>query len=135
MPVTYEIDQSSSIVRTRCIGNVTFAEVLDHLRTLERDARRPETLDVLLDLCELASMPQPDQLRAVSEEIGLLQPVVRFRACALVASRDVVFGYARMFEAFAASRFEATRVCRGREEAEEWLASRGKGAPGELEEG
>ena len=43
----------------------------------------------------------------------------------MVAPRDVVFGLARMFETFAASRFEVTRVCRSRAEAEEWLASRG----------
>lgn len=125
MPVIYQIVEGRELVRTRCIGDVTFSEVLDHLRILERDIRRPEALDVLLDLTELTNLPRSEQLRVVSEEIGMLQPRVRFRACALVAPRDVVFGLARMFEAFAASRFEATRVCRSLGEAEDWLASRG----------
>ncbi len=124
MPVIYEIDKGSGLVRTSCVGEVTVREVLDHFRILERDSHRPAALDVLLDLTLLSSTPRPEQLRAVSEEIGRLDPSLQFRACAMVAPRDVVFGLSRMFETFAASRFQATRVCRSRTEAEEWLVSR-----------
>lgn len=123
MPVIYEIDEGLGLVRTSCIGDVTFAEVLDHLFVLQKDTRRPAALDVLLDLSELSSLPRPGQLRSVSHEIGRLLPTVQFRACAMVAPRDVVFGLSRMFETLAAERFRATRVCRSRAEAEEWLAS------------
>jgi hypothetical protein len=121
MPVTYTIDPDRALVRTRCTGEVTLTEVLGHFAELARDPHRPDRLDVLLDLSELSSLPEPGQLRLVAHEIGTIEGEVRFRACAIVATQDVVFGLARMFEAFASTRFETTRVCRTLEEAEGWL--------------
>ena len=37
MPVSYRIDQDNGMIRTRCVGNVTFEEVVDHFRDLEED--------------------------------------------------------------------------------------------------
>jgi hypothetical protein len=123
MPVTYEIDKTKQIIRTRCAGNVTFEEVIGHFPELERDPDCPDRLDVLLDLSDLASLPQSDQLRAVSHEIDRVRGRVRFDACAIVASKDAVFGIARVFEVFAEEGFRVTRVFRTVDEAEAWLAS------------
>ena len=124
MTVHYEVDESAALIRTSCVGDVTLDQVLDHFRELEADPIRPaRLLNVLLDLSDCASTPEPDQLRAVSGQIALVEESLRFGACAIVAPRDVVFGLARMFEVFAGDHFQSTHVCRSRAEAEEWLRS------------
>jgi hypothetical protein len=121
MPVVYEIDRARSIIRTRCVGHVTFEEVIGHFHVLESDPLCPSRLDVLLDLSAMTSLPDPGQLRAVSSEMGKVQERVRFGACAVVAPRDVLFGLLRMFEVFAEGQFRTTRVFREVDEAETWL--------------
>src|SRR5215813_5845170 len=123
MPVSYQIDQIQGIIRTKCLGNVTLDEVIEHFGALEQDPECPDHLDVLLDLSETTSKPNADQLKAVSNEIGRIRKRVRFDACAIVACQDALFGMARMFEVFAEDRFRATRVFRALDEAEKWLDS------------
>jgi hypothetical protein len=123
MPVTYRIDKARGIIRTRCVGAVTFDEVIGHFRELEHALECAERLDVLLDLSELASLPHAHQLRAVGQEIGRIGDRIRFDHCAIVARTDVVFGMMRMFEVFAAERFRSIGVFREEGEAETWLTS------------
>jgi hypothetical protein len=58
-------------------------------------------LDVLLDLSETTSLPGRIELRAVTTEIARIRPFVSLGRLAIVASRDALFGMARMFQAFA----------------------------------
>ena len=37
MPVTYTIDVNERIIRTKCTGDVTFQEVIDHFHVLGQD--------------------------------------------------------------------------------------------------
>jgi hypothetical protein len=121
VPVLYEIDKMKNIIRTRCIGKVTFEEVIDHFRILENDPYCPEQLDVLLDLSAQESLPERVQLMAVSHEIGRIQGKVRFNACAIVVPSDAFFGMIRMFEVFVEKKFMVTQVFRTIDEAENWL--------------
>jgi hypothetical protein len=123
MPVTYKIDKARGIIRTKCSGKVTFEEVLNHLRFLQRDPECPVCLDVLLDSTECRSEPAAEQLRTVSGAIRSIQFRVQFDACAIVAETDVLFGIARMFEVFAEERFRVTEVFRSVTDAEAWLSS------------
>ena len=104
MPVIYQIDGDERLIRTRCIGDVTFAEVVDHLRALRGDPDCAGAIRVLLDLSELSSIPTPNQLRSINVEIEGISNV-RFGACAVVAIREVLYGMSRMFETVAADRF------------------------------
>jgi hypothetical protein len=122
MPVTYRLDSGKGVIETRCAGAVTLDEVLRHFRDLEGDPALPARLDVLLDLEQLTSVPESGQLRRVTLEMERLKEQLRFGACAIVASRDVLFGMSRMFEVFASDLFALTHVFRKREEAERWLA-------------
>lgn len=124
MPVTYEIDGTRRLVRTRCFGAVTISEVLAHFDELERDPARPELLDVVLDLSGSTTLPGSDQLRVVAERVGEVR-LTRFGRVAIVADRDSMFGMARMFEVFAEKHFGASRVFRQLDEAERWLADAG----------
>jgi len=123
MPVTYTIDTKERLIRTRCTGMVTFAEVVEHFRELARDPECAERLDVSLDLSEVNSLPDASQIRAVSLELKNIQRNVRFGACAIVASRDALFGMLRMFEVMVQDYFRAIRVFRASAEAEAWLVS------------
>ena len=122
MPVTYQLDPASGVIETRCMGAVTFDEVMEHFRSLEDDPSLPRRLDVLLDLDKATSAPATGQLRDVAAALARLRDKVEFRACAIVASSDLLFGMSRMFEVFAEGLFKRTRVVRAREDAERWLA-------------
>jgi hypothetical protein len=121
MAVTYQIDQAKCRIHTRCVGAVTLDEVQQHFADLVRDPECPEHLDVLLDLSEITSLPTSSQLSAVTTEIARVRPRVQFDGCAIIASRDAVFGMARMFEVFAERYFRATRVFRAVDEGTRWL--------------
>jgi hypothetical protein len=96
-------------------------KVRRHFATLSQDKDCPARLDVLLDLSEMTTLPESDQLRTVTSDIAHLRPQIRFGSCAIVASTPPVFGMARMFEVFAEPYFSATRVFRTEAEAADWL--------------
>lgn len=123
MPIAYEIDAGRPLVRTRCRGDVTLGEVFEHFAALRADPHVPARFDVLLDLSELTSVPESEQLRAVAGQADGLGGRERLGACAIVASVDVLFGMSRMFEVFAEPFFGATCVFRELAAAEAWLAS------------
>jgi hypothetical protein len=123
MPVSYTIDAEEKLIHTRCFGNVTLDEVVAHFRTLERDPACPDTLDVFLDVRETTSLPFSGEISAVAVEISRVKKKVRFNACAVVATREALFGMLRMFSVVAGPYFQAIHVFRAASEAEEWLAS------------
>jgi hypothetical protein len=123
MPVKYKIDKANRIIRTRCIGQVTIEEVVDHFRLLERDPDCPDRVDVLLDLSKQTSIPEKANLQRVAEEIRRIRGRVQFGLCAIVACTDALFGMIRMLEVFAEQYFRESFVFRTADEAEVWLAS------------
>jgi hypothetical protein len=92
---------------------------------LEQDPKRPERLAVFLDLSEADSLPETHQLHSVVEALNRIRGQVHFDACAILATRDVLFGMMRMFEVFAEHLFRVTGTFRTAGEAEAWLKSQG----------
>jgi hypothetical protein len=123
MPVTYRIDSATKTIRTTCSRPLKFAEVMDHFRCLKEDPACSGSLNVLLDVSDADLVPQASQLGAVSAAVSLVRSQVQFQACAVVATRDAMFGMMRMFEVLAGNYFSAMRVFRKMDEAEAWLAS------------
>jgi hypothetical protein len=123
MPVRYEVDESLRCVHTRCMGETTAKEVIDHLLSIAEDAALPRPLNVLLDLTELTSLPEGGQILEVSAAIRRTEPHVRWGACAIAAPADAAFGAARMFTRLAERSFQRARVFRDLESARRWLAS------------
>ncbi|MFZ0276930.1 MAG: hypothetical protein WA254_20925 [Candidatus Sulfotelmatobacter sp.] len=130
MPVTYAIDTKERVIRTRCVGVATLAEVVEHFRELERDPDCVDRLDVLLDLSEMTSLPRAIDIKAVPFEIARIREKVRFDACAIVATTDPLFGMLRMFEVLAERYFRVIHVFRTRAEAETWLKLQRQAAEG-----
>ena len=122
MPITYEIDRVRALVRTTCVGFVTFDEVMAHFAALEADPDRGGELNVLLDVSGLTSTPEISQLREAAARISPERSALRYRACAIVASDDpALVGMGKLFTLFARERFRASTVVRTIHEAEQWL--------------
>ena len=126
VPVNYKIDPHRNLVRTACSGDVNPKEVNDHFRDLASNPNRPDRLNVLLDLTQMTSIPDTEQVRGASYELRM-HPELRLNACAIVAGGDHLFGMMRMFQAFAEDSFEITQAFRTVAEAEAWLAEREAG--------
>jgi hypothetical protein len=122
MPITYEINRAASLIRTRCYGHVTLADVRDHFKVLALDPDRPDHLDVFLDLREMTSPIKAEEIREASKTISRVPPSLRFGACAVVAERDALYGMSRMFSVFAEPFFRVIQAFRSAPEAEAWLA-------------
>jgi hypothetical protein len=122
VPITYQIDAERRMVRTKCAGHVTLPEVIQHFRTLVKDPQCPDRADVFLDLSDVSSLPATPQISSVVSEVRRMRGKVRFDACAILATRDALFGMMRMFEAMAQDYFRVTRTFRIASEAEAWLA-------------
>jgi hypothetical protein len=122
MPVTYRIDTATKTIRTTCSRPLAFAEVMDHFRCLKEDPTCSGPLNVFLDVSDADLVPQTSQLGAVSAAVSTVRRKVQFQACAIVATRDAMFGMMRMFEVLASDYFTAIRVFRKMDEAEAWLA-------------
>lgn len=121
MPISYQIDRTAALIRTRCYGHVTVHEVLGHFRDLRQESALPKRLDVFLDLHEVTSRPTAEEIRIASKEPGALQGTVTFGCCAIVVDRDALFGMARMWGILAEGSFVAVNVFRSTTEAEAWL--------------
>src|SRR5215467_1291804 len=109
VPVNYKIDLHRNLIRTVCSGDVNPKEVNDHFRDLASNPNRPDRLSVLLDLTQMTSVPETDQVRGASYELRR-HPELRFNACAIVAGGDHLFGMMRMFQVFAEDSFEITQA-------------------------
>ena len=121
MPVFYTIDKTAHLIRTRCHGNVTLREVLDHFLALRNDPERAGNLDVLLDLREMTSSPTAKEIRQAGRGPDILRGVLRFGCCAILVDSEVMYGMARMWEMLVETSFAAVMVFRSAADAEAWL--------------
>lgn len=127
MPVTYSIDTTRRLICTVCARPLTFSQVLDHFRELKEDPACSGRLDVLLNVSDVDLVPESYQIGAVAAAVLSIRDKVQFGACAVVASRDAMFGMMRVFEVRAGDHFAAIHVFRETAEAEMWLASQKTG--------
>ena len=123
MPIRHEIDRERCLIRTTCAGAANLEEVLRHFRQLEAEGDLPDPLDVLLDLSAVDSVPESDQIQRIAAEISRMLGKIRWGICAIVATRDLVFGVSRVLEARSEEFFVATQVFRDAAAAEAWLGS------------
>jgi hypothetical protein len=124
LPITYQIDVNRRLIRTAAVGRVNPKEVINHFWALARDPLFPERPDVFLDVSAVESPPHAQELSIVVGEMKRIGAKLRFGACAIMASRDALFGMMRMFEALAEEFFLEMRTFRDATEAEQWLAER-----------
>jgi hypothetical protein len=121
MPIMYDIDPDHALVRTTLTGFVTFAEVMAHFTSLENDPRRAATMNVLIDIRGLTSVPETGQLRRAANRIDPERSPLHYGVLAIVASDPAAVGTGKLFAVFARERFRATTIVPTIEEAERWL--------------
>jgi hypothetical protein len=121
MPIMYDIDPDHALVRTTLTGFVTFAEVMAHFTSLENDPRRSGTMNVLIDIRGLTSVPETGQLRRAANRIDPERSALQYGVLAIVASDPAAVGTGKLFAVFARERFRATTIVPTIEEAERWL--------------
>src|SRR5437879_3835692 len=110
MPITFSIDSQAALVRTIGSGHVTLTEVQEHFRELIKVWPSVRRLQVLLDLTECTSLPDFQQLRTVVAQMDASGGRHRFERCAIVASRELLYGTLRGFEVMARTRSGVVRV-------------------------
>jgi DNA-binding NarL/FixJ family response regulator len=119
--ITYRVDANKKLIRTTCVGLITFEHVIRHFRELQRDPVCPDRLDVFLDLRETTSLPERGQLSAVCNELASIRERVAFGVCAIVAGGDELFGMMKVFEGLSQQYFRKISAFRVADEAEKWL--------------
>jgi len=119
--ITYILDANKRLIRTTCVGLITFEQVIHHFRELQRDPVCPDRVDVFLDLRETTSLPEGGQLSAVCNEIAGIRERVAFGVCAIVAGGDELFGMMRVFAGLTQQYFRKISAFRVAAEAEKWL--------------
>lgn len=123
MPITYKIDTARNVIRTEAFGRLRLPEIVDHFRILETDSKLPESADVFLDLSKVDSLPNTPQLSTVVGQLRRIRSKIRFNACAIVVSREALFGMMRIFEVLAQDYFRVTCTFRTTADAEAWFVS------------
>jgi hypothetical protein len=123
MPIHYRYDDAARRLLTRCEGQLTLQEVIDHFRELSGSTRLHPGSDVLLDLTFQANVPPPENLAdaaSVLEEVSELIPLGR---CAIVAPNDVANEIGRRFQAVTWPLFTGARLFQTNADAIAWLDS------------
>lgn len=121
MPVSYRIDSDSSIVRVELSGALRAEEVRRTVDELLADPAVGPGIHLLSDhsqLCDAATTPLVKEVISLLKRIG--ERVGPFK-CAVVVTRDVSFGMARMAEAYADGTAARVRAFRAMAQAEAWL--------------
>jgi hypothetical protein len=118
VPASYRIDKARGIVLTRYEGRLSDHDVLGLQRRLAADPEFVPALRQLIDMREI------EELEITSEGIQRLaqgNPFGTGSRRAGVASKDDVYGVARMFEMMRQEKGDELRIFRSLDDALDWL--------------
>ncbi len=120
MPITYTIDHAQKMVFVHGSGTLDIDTCVDHLRALSGDPEFDSTYHRLADYLQADShvWSAGDVKRFVNETEVLAEKLGRSKY-AIVVSRKVHFGMARMFQLMKDD--ESVGVFYGEKEARAWL--------------
>jgi hypothetical protein len=118
LAVTYTIDPRNRLVQSHASGLVTAEDFLEHGKRLAEDPAFDPSFDQILDLREATQVELPTPALKGMASLRLFTAGSRR---ALVASRDLAFGLARMYESLRADAPESIKAFRTMEEARAWL--------------
>jgi hypothetical protein len=122
MPVTYRLDTSAEVVLATAHGIVTDDEFLAYATRMVNDPLIDPAVDQLLDLRDVDDAAvMTDTIRRVAEIFRGFDPIPARSKLAIVASKDLLFGMARMYEVYRDRDEASIRVFRDIDEARRWL--------------
>jgi hypothetical protein len=118
MPCAYTIDLTRSLVLSRGWGVVTDRELLAHVRTLTADPHFARDFRQLADLRDVTDV----QVAASTiREMARLNPFGAGARRAVVVTKDVVFGMARMYQILSDESSDELQIFRKVDDALQWL--------------
>lgn len=122
MPITYSIDRERNVVFTTIRGVLTDDELLDHKMRLTSDPNFKS------GMVELSDAREVGELAVTAEGVGRFvtqdskdSELLKDYKLAIVASEDVVYGMARMYQTLTEKNVPAVRIFRDLDEAKAWL--------------
>jgi hypothetical protein len=119
VPVSYSIDMQHPLVYTVFSGEVTDADLLEHLRSLYADPRFDSAMPELVDLREVTGVSVSPDMIPSSARWPLHWPSAQR---AVVAPTDLLFGLSRMYESYRGEAGDGQfKVFRAFPPALEWL--------------
>jgi len=137
LPISYEIDSASSMIRFELAGTLRSTEIIDALAQLRGDPDLERGMDILGDHSRLENFATTDLVLRTLPHLGRLVEALGPFRCAVVAPRDAQFGMVNVAIAYA-QKYPDVRIrpFRSRDEAEAWLAeASGDRNPGAAEAG
>ncbi len=126
MPAFFEIEKHHRLVITSASGVVTMAEALAHNQKLRKDPDFDPSFSQLIDLSDVTKIElNREDILTLAQDPILSDNSRR----AILATGDLTFGLARMFEMFRESKGKETiRVFRNRDEARAWALGKNTAA-------
>lgn len=128
MPLTYRVDQSMSIVRSRGSGVLTVSDLQTYFTTTRADPQVEPTMHRLMDLREVTQLPSSADVRALAN-FARAKPPAETARMAIIASSDLAFGVSMMFKAFVGYG-DRLLVARDEAEAVAWVTAAEKRGEG-----
>ncbi len=122
MPIGYSIDKNLGVVLTTATGRLTDEDILEDKRQLTSD---PDFSPGLVELSDIRAVTE----LAVTPE-GIAKMVMQdaedadklgAHKLAIVVSKEVAFGLARMYESMTEQNMPNVQIFREMSEAREWL--------------
>lgn len=124
MPISYRIDVERNLVLTTASGTLTDDDVLQFKARLVRD---PDFRPGMKELSDIRNITRLDVtaagIRAMVEQDQRDRAVVASHRLALVVSKDLDFGMARMYQTLTESTMKNVGVFRDIDKANAWLQS------------
>ncbi len=101
MPMTYRIDLDANLLFVVMAGRLTQAERMQTMLAWINDPTFRSGLDTFCDLTATESTPDLAELREIAATISEHAPRIGAKKVALLTSKPITFGVARVFEALA----------------------------------
>ena len=122
MPVTYKINSSKNITLVKGTGKVTARELFEVMRNRAGNNRHNPDYDMLCDFRKVTQVDiQPEELSNLLSTDARLHLFSAGRKVAVVASTNIVYGVARMYEMLSEQLPQQIMVFREMDKAKEWL--------------
>lgn len=122
MAISYRIDSRKGLVLTTATGVLTEDELLEHKRKLLEDPAFKPGMRELSDVRGVEKLEvTPEGVWRLAAQDSIDSSRLGEYRLAIVASTDIVFGTARMYEALTDLNIPGVMVFRDMEEARSWL--------------
>jgi hypothetical protein len=122
MPITYRFDASLNVLFVEMHGVLTDEDLFQYAKAATTDTAVPRVCHELIDVREV-QVPEAstDSLRRVAATFRDAERAAEGVKIAFVASSDVAYGIARMYQAFRTGSQASFHVFREMGEARDWL--------------